>query len=250
MKRLAIIGGTGAELYQRAGTEWPAAGGAILDARWGEPSAPGQCWLDEASQVEVLFLPRHGARGSIPPHRVNYRANMALVRAWAPDAVVALNAVGSIAALPAGTLAVPDQLVDYTWGRAHSYFDSADVEPQYIDFTDPYDLNLRKDLINAARFVGLDCAESGTYAVTQGPRLETAAEIDRLERDGCTLVGMTSMPEAALARELGLPYACLALIVNRAAGRGGRDIHADIAASISAAVGAAEQVIEALLKRL
>jgi len=240
MGRLALIGGTGAGLYPQGQAaelvELPA-------GSWGAPSAVPRAW--QVGAHELLFLPRHGVDGRIPPHRVNYRANIDLLATWSPDAVVAMNAVGAIEAqYDFGGLVVPEQLIDYTYGRAHTYFDDRRSETEYIDFTNPYDDKIRLSLIKAAAAGEIPLSGEGTCGITQGPRLETAAEIDRLERDGCTLVGMTGMPEAALARERGLPYASLCLVVNAAAGRGDQPIHADIGRHLQTALTAAHRLIE------
>ncbi|VTM09395.1 5'-methylthioadenosine phosphorylase [Pseudomonas aeruginosa] len=168
----------------------------------------------------MLFLARHGHPHRFPPHQVNYRANLWALKQAGAEAVIAVNAVGGIhAAMGTGHLCVPHQLIDYTSGREHTYF-AGDIEQvTHIDFSHPYDEPLRQRLIEALRALGLEHSSHGVYACTQGPRLETVAEIARLERDGNDIVGMTGMPEAALARELDLPYACLALVVNPAAGK-------------------------------
>ncbi len=168
-----------------------------------------------------MFLARHGYGHTLAPHEINYRANM-----WALDAqdvtrVISVCTVGGIASsLAAGVIAVPDQIMDYTWGRPSTYFEGAQAAVTHIDFTHPYCEETRAMALAAARDAGVPVVDGGTYAATQGPRLETKAEIDRLERDGATMVGMTGMPETALARELGLGYAALAVVVNPAAGRG------------------------------
>ncbi len=219
MARLAIIGGSGSGLLPfDLNTE------AAPETAWGRASAATTCW--SAGEHELMFLPRHGVDMTIAPHRVNYRANMQLVKQFAADWVVAVNSVGGIsAAASPGWLVIPDQLVDYSWGRKHSYYEGESGELEFIDFTEPYSPELRQNLIRAARQIGAEHLDSATYAVTQGPRLETAAEIDRLERDGCHIVGMTAMPEAGLARELDMPYASLSIVVNRAAGRGATALH-------------------------
>lgn len=169
----------------------------------------------------MLFLSRHGPGHAIPPHRVNYRANLWALKEAGVQQVIAVNAMGGITEkFASGVLAVPDQLIDYTWGRVQSYSDDAGHELQHVDFTWPFDQAVRLELLRAGVKAGLDLREHGCVAVTQGPRLETAAEIQRLRNDGCDLVGMTSMPEAALARELALPYATLAVVANEAAGIG------------------------------
>lgn len=169
---------------------------------------------------EVLFLARHGHPHRIPPHQVNYRANLWALREAGAGAIIAVNAVGGIHRdMGSGQLCVPHQVIDYTWGRAHTYFEDDLEQVRHVDFSYPYDEALRLKLIQALLAEGYPHSAFGVYAATQGPRLESAAEIARLERDGCDIVGMTGMPEAALARELDLPYACLALVVNPAAGK-------------------------------
>jgi 5'-deoxy-5'-methylthioadenosine phosphorylase len=169
---------------------------------------------------EVVFLARHGARHTIPPHRVNYRANLWALRHIGVTHVIAVAAVGGIRAdMTPGCLVFPDQIVDYTWSRDHTFFEEGLSHVTHIDFTYPYCDELRQKLILAAGDGNLTARKGGTYGATQGPRLESAAEILRLERDGCDLVGMTGMPEAALAREIELCYAHCAVVANRAAGK-------------------------------
>jgi len=216
MAELAIIGGTG--LTSLKGLEIVRR--EMVHTPYGEPSGP--LTHGTLGGKQVMFLARHGYGHNIPPHRINYRANLWALKEVGVTRVIAVAAVGGIAPdLPPGRLAIPDQIIDYTWGRAATFFEDALAHVTHIDFTSPYDPALRELLIRACRRLGLDAREDGTYGVTQGPRLETAAEIDRLERDGCALVGMTAMPEAALARELGLAYAACAVVANWAAGRGG-----------------------------
>lgn len=192
-----------------------------IDTAWGKPSSPITVGL--VGGQKVLFLARHSDDHGIPPHKVNYRANIAALAELGASCIFAFNAVGGISdALAAGSLVVPHQIIDYTWGREHTYSDSGDVALNYVDFTEPYDAKLRAALISAAKERGCDLASQGVYGATQGPRLESAAEIIRMERDGCDIVGMTGMPEAGLAREKSLPYACLALVVNPAAGKSDR----------------------------
>ena len=181
----------------------------------------------------AVFLNRHGEGHTVLPHRINYRANLWLLNELGVDAIVAVFAVGGIArSLGDGDFVLPDQLVDYTWGREHTFagpdrFPLRGASPsgspaegsQHVDFSEPFDAGLRQTLVDSAGRIGLDLYD-GVYGCTQGPRFETAAEIDRMDRDGCTVVGMTAMPEAVLARELGLPYAGVCLVVNPAAGRG------------------------------
>lgn len=166
---------------------------------------------------DVAFLPRHGRGHKVPPHRVNYRANLWALRSVGVSAVIGVNAVGGLhPEIGPGKLAVPHQIIDYTWGREHTFFAEGLEAVTHIDFTHPYDEDLRQGLIAAAK--GRNVWPQGVYGCTQGPRLESSAEVQRLLRDGCDMVGMTGMPEAALARELDLAYACLALSVNWGAG--------------------------------
>ena len=198
----------------------------------------------------VLYLARHGDAVDVPAHRVNYRANLAALGMLGATHVLGVNTVGVIrAGLAAGGLAVPAQLIDYTYGRDHSIYQDKSARLEHVDFTEPLCAALRKALLAAASDAGVPCHDGGVYAVTQGPRLETAAEIDRLERDGADFVGMTLMPEAAIARELGMRYACLSLIVNAAAGRGDRGIYDDIEASMQSAKAKALEVLQAFFAR-
>jgi 5'-methylthioinosine phosphorylase len=219
----------------------------VPDLRFGTPSAlPVRVAVDGAP---VLVLARHGTPHQIAPHRINYRANVEALHRLGVTRIVALNTVGGITSdARTGRLIVPHQLVDYTWGRAHTFFDD---EVVHADFAEPFDAALRSALIAAGRAAGLDIGERGTYGCTQGPRFETVAEIDRMARDGCTLVGMTGMPEAALARELGIRYAMLSLVVNPAAGRAADPFDLDaIRRVIAAGADSMEQVLRALLQAL
>lgn len=190
-----------------------------IDTPYGSPSA--HFVSGNTHGVPVVFLARHGVGHSIAPHEINYRANVWALKQLDVSCVIAVAAVGGIRSdLKPGSLIVPDQIIDYTWGRHQTFFEGEGKDVVHVDFTWPYDADLRRVLIKTARNSDIGVAETGTYASTQGPRLESAAEIDRLERDGADIVGMTGMPEAVLARELGLPYATLALVVNWAAGRG------------------------------
>lgn len=189
-----------------------------VDTPWGLPSGP--ILRGRLNGAEVLFLSRHGDSRSIAPHRVNYRANIAALAELGATHVLAYNAVGGICAdCDAGALVVPHQIIDYTWGREHTYYDSVAAGLDHVEFTSPYDDTLRQVLIGVADEACITMQKQGVYGATQGPRLETAAEIKRMERDGCDIVGMTGMPEAGLAREKSLAYACLSLVVNPAAGK-------------------------------
>ena len=205
-------------------------GGDIRSTRFGSPSAPIR--RARLGSQTLLTIARHGDEHSIPPHAINYRANLLALTEAGVTAVIAVNTVGAVSNVrEPGEIAIPDQILDYTFGREHTIFDGDDGAVEHIDFTFPFCPSLRMRLLSAAAAAGVDCFDGGVYAATQGPRLESAAEVDRLERDGADYVGMTAMPEAALAIELGLKYACLALIVNRAAGRGDQPIHDDVESS-------------------
>lgn len=216
MPELAIIGGTG--LTSLKGLE--VLRKEMVHTPYGEPSGP--LTHGTLGGKEVIFLPRHGSRHTIPPHQINYRANIWALNQTGARRIIGVAAVGGIRDdLSPGRIVIPDQLIDYTWSRANTFFEHGLNQVTHIDFTAPYNTELRELLIRSASQEGLHIGDSGTYGITQGPRLETAAEIDRMERDGCAVVGMTGMPECALARELDLDYACCAVIANWAAGRGG-----------------------------
>lgn len=212
---LAIIGGTGLTQLENLKITHR----QVMRTPFGEPSGP--MTFGTINQHEVMFLARHGYGHTIPPHMVNYRANLWALRDQGAKRIVSITSVGGIRDdLAPGTLIVPDQLIDYTYGRDFSYFDGKDRPVTHIDFTQPYNEPLRQLILAAAKRAKMKCLDGGVHAVTQGPRLETASEIDRLERDGADMVGMTGMPEASLAKELGLAYATIAVVVNHAAGRG------------------------------
>jgi 5'-methylthioinosine phosphorylase len=212
---LAILGGSG--LTQLANLE--VVRREVVRTPYGDPS--GAITFGTMRGEPVAFLARHGYGHTIPPHKVNYRANMWALAQHPVKYIVAVASVGGIRAdLAPGTLAVPDQIIDYTHGREFTYFNGTDRSVVHVDFTHPYCEALRQRLLHAAKQAEEPLLEGGTYAASQGPRLESAAEIDRFERDGAHMVGMTGMPEAALARELGLCYAAIAVVVNYAAGRG------------------------------
>ena len=228
MSELAIVGGSGFTKLE----ELKIIRKQVVHTPYGPPSAPLTHGV--LGKREVVFLPRHGPGHTIPPHRINFRANLWALKSIGVEQVIAVAAVGGIGRdLAPGTLALPDQIVDYTWGRYHTLFDTDLAHVTHVDFTEPYCEELRQQLLIAAIDLGQRVADGGTYGATQGPRLESAAEIDRLERDGCARVGMTGMPEASLARELGLCYACLAVVANWGAGRGSGQISmADIDANL------------------
>lgn len=222
MSELAIIGGTGLTRLGKLEIERR----EVMHTPYGEPS--GALTFGRLCGKDVIFLARHGYGHTIPPHMVNYRANLWALKEHGIKRVIAVCAVGGIHSdLVPSTIVIPDQIIDYTWSRDHTFFESDLSEVTHIDFTEPYSKEMRRVLLEAATAAGVAAIARGTYGATQGPRLETAAEIDRMERDGCDMVGMTGMPEAALARELGLDYAAIAVSANAAAGRGEGEISMD-----------------------
>lgn len=239
---LALIGGTG--LTRMDGLEIESRGHQATE--WGQASAP--ILQGRLGDARVLFLARHGDPHLHLPHQVNYRANMAALKAAGATRIVAVNAVGGISArCGSGALVVPDQIIDYTWGRESTFHDRpAEHGVVHVDFSWPFDTGLRIDLIDCLERAQVAHVNGGCYGATQGPRLETAAEILRMERDGCDIVGMTGMPEAVLARELGLPYVMLSLVVNPAAGKSDREITMD---EIEQVIGEGMQVVTSALAR-
>ena len=237
---VGIIGGTG--LTTLSGLE--ITGQRAVSTVWGEPSSE----LSEGviGGQKALFLSRHGNPHRIPPHQVNYRANLQALYDQGVRTVVGVNAVGGIhPEMGPAQIVIPDQLIDYTWGRASTFFEGDLEETTHIDFTYPYSETARKVLIDAAAKEGIPFCDFGVYGATQGPRLETAAEIRRVERDGCDLVGMTGMPEAVLAAELKMDYVCLSLVVNWAAGKTDQIITmADIEAAIDKGMSGVRRILE------
>lgn len=220
-----------------------------VETAFGPPSAPVHRY--RFGKHQVLSLSRHGDGHTIPPHKINYRANVLALKKLGAEAIIALNTVGVVSSVrDSGEIAIPDQLLDYTWGREHTIFDGDPGDVGHIDFTEPFAAALRTGLLAAAARAGVDCYDGGVYATTQGPRLETAAEVDRLDRDGADYVGMTAMPEAAIAREAGIDYACIAMVVNRAAGRGEVPIHDDVEASTRTARTATMSILEHFFQAL
>jgi 5'-methylthioadenosine phosphorylase len=212
---VAIIGGSGLSRLGNMGVTQR----RVARTPYGEPS--GALTFGRIREREVVFLARHGYGHTIAPHEVNYRANIWALKDAGADCVVSVASVGGIRNdIAPGMLMLPDQVIDYTWGRSSTYFEGAGVPVNHIDFTEPYSRDVRKRLLDAATGSGERIFDGGVYAATQGPRLETAAEITRLERDGADIVGMTGMPEAGLAREISLEYATIAVVANYAAGRG------------------------------
>jgi len=246
MTELAIIGGSG--LTSLPGLQ--ITGQEVYKTPYGEPS--GVLTFGTYAGHELVFLPRHGNPHAIPPHKVNYRANLWALHDNNIRKVIAINAVGGITdEMYPGRLVIPDQIIDYTSGRAHTYYEDGLGHVTHIDFTYPYSESIRQLLIKAGDQADLQLFGGGTYGATQGPRLETAAEIDRLLRDGCDLVGMTGMPEAALARELGLEYASCCVVANWAAGRSGELITMEaIALTLETGMQKVLQLLEAAIPLL
>ena len=213
---LAIIGGSGlAKLPILEVTHRQ-----VVRTPYGDPSCA--LTFGRIGQQNVVFIARHGHGHSLAPHEINYRANIWALHNQGVKGILAIGSVGGIRAdMGPGTLVVPDNIIDYSWGRKHTFFDGPERPVVHVDFSNPYDDALRARLIAAVNATGKPAVNQGVYACTQGPRLETAAEILRLERDGADIVGMTGMPEACLAREMNLPYVHLCLVVNWAAGKGG-----------------------------
>jgi 5'-methylthioinosine phosphorylase len=242
---LAVIGGSG--LYNFPGLE--SAERRTVDTPYGPAS--GDIVVGDFAGKRLAFLARHGESHTLPPHRVNYRANLWALHSLGARQVVGVNAVGGIRGdMGPRVIVIPDQLIDYTHGRLTSYCDVEGAEVKHIDFSEPYTELLRRQLLAAAHTAGIAVIDGGCYGATQGPRLETRAEIARMKRDGCDLVGMTGMPEAVLARELEIEYACLALVANFAAGCGDEaEISIEeIFAHLAAATAEVPRILAALLR--
>ena len=241
---LAIIGGTG--LYQIAALQNVET--IELDTIYGKPSAPVR--IGFLGDKKVAFMARHGEGHSVAPHKINYRANLRCLKDLGVNKILAVNAVGGITdKFGPRVVAVPDQIIDYTYGRMHSLSEEPGTEVLHVDFTEPYCVKLRANILRAAVKIAMPIVDSGCYGATQGPRLETRAEIVRMRRDGCDLVGMTGMPEAGLARELGIDYACLAIVANWAAGCGdGAEITLEeVLANVNIASAALPELLKELL---
>lgn len=210
---LGIIGGTGFDQFSLLDDPQR----KVMETRWGNPSH--ELLLGRLGGVNVGVLNRHGNRLKWPPHAVNYRANVWAMHKLGAKVLLSINAVGGIApSMGPGAIVLPDQIIDYTWGREHTYFDGGEAGLKHIDFSRPLDDALRQRMIESAEVLGLDVVPRGCYAVTQGPRLETAAEVQRLKQDGNDLIGMTLMPEVALARELDMRCVNISVVANWAAG--------------------------------
>ncbi|MCW8855155.1 MAG: S-methyl-5'-thioinosine phosphorylase [Gammaproteobacteria bacterium] len=216
MSLVAIIGGTGLTKLENLEITHK----EMVNTPYGVPSGP--LTFGKICGLDVVFLARHGYRHTIPPHMVNYRANLWALKEAGASKIIAVAAVGGITSeMKPEAIVIPDQIIDYTYGRSQTFFENDLSFVTHIDFSYPYNDSLRQILLKSAEQLNYDAVNGAVYAATQGPRLETAAEINRLDHDGCDIVGMTGMPEAALARELELEYAACALVVNWAAGRNG-----------------------------
>jgi len=246
MSLLAIIGGTGLTSLDGLTIKEK----RTVDTPFGQPSS--ELLVGEFQGHPVIFLPRHGQQHRIPPHKINYRANIWALKNQGVENILAVAAVGGIRDdMAPGVIAIPDQIIDYTYGREHSFFSDDFSSDKHIDFTYPYDENLRQQLISAAQQQAIACVKDGTYAAVQGPRLETAAEIRRLANDGCSMVGMTGMPEASLARELELAYASCAVSANWAAGLSDSEITmADIEQTVANGMSKIKQLLTQLIPSL
>ena len=239
---IAIIGGSGLSKLSSLDIDRR----EVVRTPYGEPS--GALQFGHLCDQKTVFLARHGYGHTIPPHAVNYRANIWALKQAGAEAIISVASVGGIPDhMGPGVILVPDQIIDYTWGRKSTFFDGADQPVVHVDFTDPYDDGLRQRILAAAARAGETVLDGGTYAATQGPRLETAAEITRLERDGAHVVDMTGMPEAVLARELEIPYAAILVVANHAAGRGDsahRICMEQIEATLQQAMGRVRNVLQ------
>lgn len=242
---LAIIGGTGLTELENLRINKR----VIVRTPYGEPSQP--LVFGEICGGEVIFLARHGSGHTIPPHKVNYRANIYALHLQGVTEIAAVATVGGIhPELGSGTIAIPHQIIDYTYGRENTYHDGIVKPVKHIDFTEPYSHELRGKLAQAALDIGETVVNHGVYAATQGPRLETAAEINRLDSDGATMVGMTGMPEAALAKELGISYAAICPVANYAAGRGDslhRIEYEEVIANLNSTLGRVRNILNQLM---
>jgi 5'-methylthioinosine phosphorylase len=243
-RTLALIGGTGLTELQE-----PAESLAV-ETPYGAPSAAIRVIASEP--LRLIFLPRHGSPHRFPPHRVNYRANLWALREAGAERVLAVYAVGGLQEPYApAALVAPDQLIDYSWGREHTFSDSEDAPLVHVDFTRPYEGSLRKSLLAAAQTASIHLVDGGCIGVFQGPRLESAAEIEKARRDGCHMAGMTALPEAALARELGIDYAAIAVISNWGAGVKDKQLSEDdIAATLREPMARVRRLVAALTRVL
>lgn len=214
--KLGIIGGSA--FYSMKNLE--VLSREMINTPYGIPSSP--VVFGSMNGGNFIFLHRHGFGHTLAPHKINYRANLWALKQLGVTHIIAVAAVGGITKkMTTGKLVFPNQLIDYTYSREHTYYDNKEKSVNHVDFTNPYDETLRQALIKSIEKTSLPHEKEGVYGITQGPRLESSAEVKRLENDGCDIVGMTGMPEAGLARELEIKYVCCAVIVNAAAGKSG-----------------------------
>lgn len=242
---LAIIGGSGLTTLSNLDVSHR----EVVRTPYGEPS--GAVVFGQICGQPAMFLPRHGYGHTIAPHMVNYRANLWALHHHKATGIISVASVGGIRSdLQPGDIVLPNQIIDYTWGRKSTYFEASGTPVTHVDFTEPYDAELSSRIRDAGQALNIAMKIGGVYAAMQGPRLETAAEINRLERDGADLVGMTGMPEAVLARELGIPYAAINVVANHAAGRGdsSNGIHFEsLDVVLQDAMGKVKAIIEKLI---
>lgn len=246
MTCLAIIGGSGLGILR--GLE--PASERVEQTPYGDPSAPLS--IGVFAGREIIFLPRHGRPHSVPPHRINYRANIKALQQCGAEIIIGINAVGGITRkMYPARIVIPDQIIDYTSSRPHTFYEGDPGRVVHVDFTRPYSEPARRLLVASAERLGFGAHAGGTYGATQGPRLETAAEILRMERDGCDVVGMTGMPEAGLARELGLAYASVCVVANWAAGKSDGEITIEaIDENLAAGMEKVQRLLEAAMPLL
>ncbi len=246
MSKIAIIGGSG--LTSLAGVEIDET--RKVDTPYGSPSSA--LVFGHFGEKEIIFLARHGNPHVIPPHKINYRANIYALKECDVENIIAVNAVGGISSeMFPGRIVIPDQVIDYTYGRDHTFYEDNLSEVTHVDFTYPYSISLKKILSDACINSDMNVFIGGVYAATQGPRLETAAEINKFEKDGCDIIGMTGMPEAILARELKINYVCLSLVVNWAAGKTEGEIsQAVIESNLNVGMGKIKTILEETIKQI
>ena len=218
MPKVGVIGGSALDAIENLDVSHR----EMVNTPYGATSSP--LLFGKMNGGEIIFIHRHGFGHTIAPHEINYRANIWALKELDVSHIIATAAVGGITEhMSPMTLVIPDQIIDYTHTRSQTFYENNQEPVVHVDFTWPYDERLRLVLSSSAVKLNLPVVSAGTYGAVQGPRLETAAEIKRLERDGCDIVGMTAMPEAVLARELDMKYACCAVVVNRAAGKGAQE---------------------------
>lgn len=246
MSKIAIIGGSG--LTSLSGVKISET--RKVDTPYGSPS--GALTFGHFSEKEIVFLPRHGNPHTIPPHKINYRANIYALKENDVENIIAVNAVGGITSeMYPGRIVIPEQIIDFTYGRNQTFYEDDFADLTHIDFTHPYSVSLREQLAAASLTSDINIFVGGVYAATQGPRLETAAEINKLERDGCDIVGMTGMPEATLTREMNINYACISLVVNWAAGKSDEEITMQmIENNLEKGMGKIKTILEETIKQI